>query len=75
MARCFASFLLGGVGAVIGALVATVGFGAVCWLLCASGFIEKADAILKIKVAIIAFSVLGFVFGLIRVAKIERARR
>ncbi len=71
----FASLLLGGVGAAIGAFLAVVLFGAGSWFLCSHGFIEKADAIFKIKVAVIAFSVLGFVFSLIRVAKIERARR
>ena len=74
-AHFFASLLLGGAGAVIGAFLAFVLFGVGLWFLCSNGFIEKADAIFKIKVAVIAFAVLGFVFGLIRVAKIERAHR
>jgi len=60
---------LGGVGAVMGALLAFVLFGASCWLLSASGFIEKADAILKVKVATIAFAVMGFVLGVVRATK------
>lgn len=67
--QIFGSFLLGGIGAVIGAVLAVVLFGVGCWLLCSAGFIEKADAIFKIKVAVIAFAVLGFVLGLVRAAK------
>lgn len=58
--------LLGVGGSLLGAILAGILFGIGCWTLCSFGFIGKTDAIFKVKIAIVAFMVLGFVLGLLR---------
>jgi|GEM_PF-1686989 len=72
--QMFGFLSLGGVGAVIGAFLTVILFGAGLWFLCSAGVIEKADAIFKLKVAVIAFAVMGFVLGLVRAAKITQGK-
>ena len=72
--QMFGFLSLGGVGAVIGAFLAVVLFGAGLWFLCSAGIIEKTDAIFKLKVAVIAFTVMGFVFGVVRATKITQGK-
>ncbi len=64
--------LLGVGGSLLGAILAGILFGIGCWALCSFGFIGKTDAIFKVKIAIIAFMVLGFVLGILRAIRMLR---
>lgn len=61
--------LLGVGGGLLSAILAVIGFGFGCWVLYSFGFIGRADAVFKVKIAVIAFMVVGFVLGLVRAAR------
>jgi hypothetical protein len=56
-------------GSLLGAIIEVILFGVGCWTLYSFGCIGKADAIFKVKIAIITFSVLGLVLGLVCAAR------
>ena len=59
-------FLLGLGGSLLGAVIAALLFGVGCWVLLSLGILEKSDAMLKVKVAVSAFALLGLVLSLVR---------
>ena len=67
--QLFGVLLLGVGGGLLGVILAVIGFGFACWILCSLGLIERADAVFKVKIAVIAFALLGLVLGIIRAVK------
>jgi hypothetical protein len=52
-------------GSVSGAVIAAILFGLALWVFYLLGFIGEVEAIFKVKVAIIYFTILGFLLGLV----------
>ena len=61
--------LLGVTGSLLGDILSLIGFGFGCWALWFFGFLDKMDAVFKVKIGVIAFVVVGFVLGILRAVK------
>ncbi|HNR93278.1 MAG TPA: hypothetical protein PKM67_02170 [Kiritimatiellia bacterium] len=58
--------LLGATGSLLGAILSLIGFGFGGWVLWLFGFLDKTDAVFKVKIGVIAFVFVGFVLGILR---------
>jgi hypothetical protein len=67
--QLFGYLLLGCAGALLGVIISLIIMGGACILLYYTGMIEKYDAMVKLKLFVIIFGVLGFILGIVRAAK------